>query len=413
LTVWRAVAVSALCGALAAGQTFTQRGYVDLRATLFPQTAPGDSGRVIGDALLRWEMAVKLTPWLKVDGMLDGRTDSHRMTEREIRLDWQDRSRLRPALSLRRASVTAFRGPWTLEAGKQFVRWGKADILNPLDRFAPKDFLSVVDTDFLGVTAVRATYERGAHTVDVVAQPRFTPSRTPLLNQRWVVLDRAAAGGLDFALRDGRPEIPGGMRAGARYNFLGRGFEYSLVLYEGHNHLPLVDGRLVPGRVLTVELRNRFPHMRMYGGAAAVPLPWFSLKGEAGYFRTRDARADDYWLYVVQAERISGEWAFVGGYAGEYVTRRRVELDFAPDRGLSRAFLGRASYTIDTNRTVSAEAAVRQNAAGAWLKGEYAQTLSRHWQARASFTLIRGRTDDFLGQYRRNSHAILTLRYSF
>lgn len=411
--VGRLVAVAWMCCAVGGAQTHSQRGYVDLRTTLFPQTAPGDSGRVVVDALLRYELGVKLTPWLKVDGMVDGRTDSHRQTERDLRLDWQDRSRQRPAVSLRRLSVTAFRGPLTVEAGKQFVRWGKADILNPLDRFAPKDFLSVVDTDFLGIAAVRATYEKGAHTLDFVAQPRFTPSRTPLLNQRWVVVDRAAAGGLEFALRAGRPEIPGGTQAGVRYNFLGRGFEYSLVFYEGHNHLPVVDGRLVPGRVLTVELTNRFPQMRMYGGAAAVPLAWFTLKGEGGYFTTRDARADNYWLYVLQAERVAGEWSFVGGYAGEAVTRRRVELDFAPDRGLSRAFLGRAAYTIDTNRTVAAEMAVRQNGAGVWMKSEYTQTLSAHWQARASFTLIRGRADDFLGQYRRNSHAILALRYSF
>ena len=41
-----------------------QRGFVDVRATLFPQTAPGDSGRVIGDVLLRYEVRQRLTPWL-------------------------------------------------------------------------------------------------------------------------------------------------------------------------------------------------------------------------------------------------------------------------------------------------------------------------------------------------------------
>jgi hypothetical protein len=62
---------------------------------------------------------------------------------------------------------------------------------------------------------------------------------------------------------------------------------------------------------------------------------------------------------------------------------------------------------------VSAEAALRQNGEGAWVKAEYTQTLSTNWQARASMTLIRGNTNDFLGQYRRNSHAILGLRYNF
>ena len=86
---------------------------------------------------------------------------------------------------------------------------------------------------------------------------------------------------------------------------------------------------------------------------------------------------------------------------------------FAPDRGLAKAVLTRVSYTIDPQKSLAAEAAIRQNGDGAWLKAEYTQTLSNHWQARASFTLIRGRAQDFIGQYQRNSHAILALRYSF
>jgi len=384
-----------------------QRGFVDVRTTLFPQTAPGDSGRVIGDALLRYEVRQRLTPWLKVDGAIDARTDSHRQYEREFRIDWQDRGIQRPAISLRRFSATAHKGPVTFEAGRQFIRWGKADILNPLDRFAPRDFLNVIDNDFLGVLAARLTVEKGAHTVDVVLQPRFTPSRTPLLNQRWVVLPRD----LTFAVSQGAARIPGGVQSGARWNYLGRGFEMALAFYEGHNHLPVVDGRLLPG--LRVELFNRFPTMRMYGGAGAVPLPWFTVKGEAAFFKTSDRGADDYVLYVVQLERTVKEWTLVGGYAGEHVTERRVQLDFAPDRGLARAFVGRASLAVDAARTLAFETAVRQNGAGAWLKSEYTQQLSKHWQARASMTLIRGKQDDFLGQYRRNSHAILALRYSF
>ena len=54
----------------------------------------------------------------------------------------------------------------------------------------------------------------------------------------------------------------------------------------------------------------------------------------------------------VQLERQRGEWAFVGGYAGEVVTRERSLLSFAPDRGMSRSIVGRASYTLDANRSV-------------------------------------------------------------
>ena len=58
-------------------------------------------------------------------------------------------------------------------------------------------------------------------------------------------------------------------------------------------------------------------------------------------------------LYVLQLERQAGEWSFVGGYAGEGVTAKRSQFNFAPDRGLTRAFLGRASYNIDATRTAA------------------------------------------------------------
>lgn len=395
-------------GLAAFAQDFQQRGYVDIRTSFFPQTGANDSGRVIADALLRYEASAKLTPWLKLNGALDARSDSHRQTERSARFDWQDRGFLRPAFSFRRFSATAYKGPVTFEIGKQLIRWGKADILNPLDRFAPRDFLNVIDNEFLGVMAARLTIEKGAHTVDVVLQPRFTPSRTPLLNQRWVVLPPSLQ--IPLPLGQGAPALPGGVQTGVRWNYLGKGYEMALAFYEGHNHLPQVDGRFVPGRI---ELFNRFAPMRMYGGAGAVPLRWFTIKGEGGYFTSSSKNADDYVLYVAQLERTVGEWTIVGGYSGERVTQKKTQLDFAPDRGLARAFLTRVSYTISAEKSVAAEAAVRQNGEGAWVKAEYTQTLSTHWQARASMTLIRGNTNDFLGQYRRNSHAILALRYNF
>ena len=95
---------------------------------------------------------------------IDVKMDSHHQTEREFRFDWQDRSRKRPLLSLRRLSAQYHRAGLTLEAGKQFVRWGRTDIVNPTDRFAPRDFLTVVDNEFLGIEAVRGTYEQGSNT---------------------------------------------------------------------------------------------------------------------------------------------------------------------------------------------------------------------------------------------------------
>ncbi|MFN3323606.1 MAG: hypothetical protein ACK5AZ_08940 [Bryobacteraceae bacterium] len=387
-----------------------QRGYFDFRSFQYPQAAPNDSGHIVGESLFRYEASYRATPALRLFGSIDARTDSHRQFERGLRVDWQDRSIQRPALSLRRFSAVYHRDRFTVEAGRQFIRWGKADILNPTDRFAPRDFLNVANPDYLAILAGRVTYETASDTVEFVWAPRFTPSRTPLLNQRWTVLPSELQGA---PLIDLDPVFPSGPQFGARWNHLGSGYEFSLSFHEGFNHLPLFEGRASPAPVPAIEFRRFYPQMRMYGADAAVPLRWFTIKGEAGYFRSRDLRADEYVIYVAQLERQLGEWSFVGGYAGEAITLRRNPLDFAPDRGLTRSFLGRAAYTIDASRSIAIETAIRQDGRGSFTKLEYSHLLGQHWRATAGAAWLRGDAGDFLGQFRRNSLFLLGLRYSF
>jgi hypothetical protein len=308
-------------------------------------------------------------------------------------------------------------GPVTLELGKQFVRWGKTDIVTPTDRFAPRDFLAVVDNDFLPITAARLTWEKASNTIEVIWSPRLTPSRVPLQNQRWsVVAGAAGVPGVpsDVQLRDAGIAFPGGPQSGIRVNHVGS-IEYGVSVYQGFNHLPSFDAKLTPtpqGGI--VDVQRFYPKMLMAGGDIVIPTRWLSIKGEAAHFSSTDERADEYALYVIQLERQSGEWFFVGGYAGEAVTRHGTRAaDFAPDRGLTKTLLGRAGYTIDANRSVAFEAAVRQNGDGIWIKNEYSHALGQHWRVTLNAILIRGDIGDFLGQYRRNSHALVVFRYSF
>jgi hypothetical protein len=390
-------------------QNFTQRGFLDLQFTTYPQTASLDSGRSVGAALLRYEPAYKVTSRLRLAASFEARTDSHRQVERSGGLSWQDRGLQRPAFAVRQLSASYHRGGVTVELGKQFIRWGKSDILNPTDRFAPRDFLNVMDNEFLAVTAARVTWEaRSSDTIDFVYAPRFTPSRSPLMNQRWAVLPGFLQG---ITVNDTGARLPGGPQFGVRWSHLGSVFEHTLTFYEGFNHLPSFDGWIAtnPPRVEVVRF---YPKMRMAGGSVAVPLRWFTVKSETAYFTSSTPQAEEYLQYGVQLERQSGEWFLVGGYAGEYVTRAVDGYKFAPDRGLARAFLGRAQYTIDVNRSLAIEGAVRRNGDGGSLKFEYTQAIGQHLRATGSFTLIRGAPTDFLGMYRRNSRGVVSLRYS-
>ena len=408
----------------AGAQTFSSRGFGDVHSTVYPQVVPQDDNHFLVEGRFRIEPAVRAASWLTVTASLEARLDNLERVERAWGLDVRDRGLRRPALSLRHANANIRRGGVNLIAGRQFIRWGKADVLNPTDRFAPKDFLEVTRDEFLGVIGARVMYERGAHLIDGVVVPVFTPSRIPLPDSRWApALPPGVAGTIDRGV-----EFPQRPQYGVRWNVLGAGFEMSVSFFDGFNHLPQFQTQPLPdmpalsaaeGPVLSpadgalVAVRRSYAPLRMAGMDAAVPLRWFVLKGEVAALVTSSEFADDVVLYVVQVERQIGELSLVGGYAGEIITTETAAFDYAPDRGLTRAFLGRAGYTVDANSDVSFEAAVRQNLAGVWIKGQYSKALDSHWRVTAAGAVIGGDDEDFIGQYRRNSHLLSTLRYSF
>ena len=152
----------------------------------------------------------------------------------------------------------------------------------------------------------------------------------------------------------------------------------------------------------------------MIGGDIGIPLPVLAIKGEAAWFQSPDHRSDDYLLYVIQLERQAGEWFIVGGYGGQTITEKGLQSgDFNPDRGMTRTILARAGYTIDPNRSIAFETAVRENLDSFWSKTEYSQAFGQHWRLTAGLSLIRGKPSDFLGQYLKNSHATVAVKYSF
>src|SRR5204863_9730034 len=134
----------------------------------------------------------------------------------DFQLSWQDREIRRPLGEIRRLSATYHNGPLTFEIGKHFIRWGKSDIVTSTDRFAPRDFLAVVDNDFLAVTAARVNFEKGTNTIEAVWSPRFTPSRIPIANQRWVPTQPESF--VPIKVTDLGADFPRGAQSGIRWN---------------------------------------------------------------------------------------------------------------------------------------------------------------------------------------------------
>src|SRR5215831_6522035 len=134
----RALLALLLFTATCFAQTYTQRGFLEMGATFYPQEAVQDRGRAIGESLLRYEGFYSASRRFQIAGAMDFRIDTHRQVARDFHLSWEDRDTQRPPAAVRRLSATYHDGPITFEVGEQFVRWGKTDTLTPTDRFAPR-----------------------------------------------------------------------------------------------------------------------------------------------------------------------------------------------------------------------------------------------------------------------------------
>jgi len=422
--------IGAWCPA-AWAQTATAPGFIEARGFLFPQDAPNDPTRAVSDWLWRQEGILRPTPSLQLVAGVDLRANTHDQIEDVWRIDWEDRHLRPPRMSVRRLAATVAVGRLTLDVGKQFIRWARADVLNPIDRFAPRDFTNVIDTEFLPVVGARSSLQLGPETVELVFVPRFTPSRMPLLTQRWTIVPPHMA---SVSILDAGSRFPEKPQFGGRWRHTGSRLEGGLSYFDGYNHLPVLDVRggqpifeareeevldlpvprqpVIIGRTPLV-LTRIYPRIRTYGLDFAVPMPWLTVKGEAAYFLSRDDAFPEYGLYVLEIERQMGEWLFTGGYAGEVVTGEDRPLAFDPERSLARSFIARAFYTAGPQRTFTLEAVGRQNGEGFYVMGEYSHGFGEFWRITITQVVLAGDEDDFLGQYRRNSQLSAALRLSF
>lgn len=402
-------AALALCAGHAGAQVVSQRGFVELRDVLYRQAAPNDPARNVVDVVAREEVTIRPARWTYFTAGFDLRANSHDQVEDEWRIDFRDRGIQRPRLAVRRLAAGVSAGAFSVDLGKQFIRWGRADVVSPTDVFAPRDYLNVLDSDFLPVLAVRSALELGKNTFEGVWVPRLTPSRLPLLDQRWVVLPGDDG---NLPIEDAGSDIPGRRQLGARWRFTGNRFETSVMMFDGFQHQATIEPVPDPAAGV-VRVTRTFPRVRMYGGDLAIPSGLVTVKAEVAYMTSPDATADEYVLYVIEIERQAGEWLFDLGYAGDRATTNHPSFAFAPDRGLARSYVGRASYTVNPKRSVSLEGALQESGDGFYGKVELSQAIGRFWRLSLAGVVIAGDPQDFIGQYQRNTNGTATLRFSF
>ena len=255
-------------------------------ARLFPQEAPNDPReRRRRPAGCARRCSSSRRRGCSSPPALDLRANSHDQVEDSLarRLRRSRRAAGR-GLSIRRLTATLTRGPFTLDVGKQFIRWGKTDIVTPTDRFAPRDFLNVVDTEFLAVSAAFAAscrsasaHVRGRLGAAVHAEPH---SAARISDGRRCRADVAA-------VRDRRRRrvVPGRL-AGRRSLEPHRRCGSSTRCRSSTASTICRTSRSAPGvgPAGSIVVDAAIRRCASYGGDVAMPTRWFTVKGEAAYF---------------------------------------------------------------------------------------------------------------------------------
>lgn len=390
----------------AAAQRFTYRGFVEGGLVVYPRDAPNDDTNIVAHALGRLEPSLRLPLGIFLAASVEARAATHDQVT-PVASYW-DRTLRRPALAVRTLTATFAKGPLTVEIGKQFLRWGQSDIVSPADFFTARDYVVTILSEPLPTTAARLTFVKGEGTLEFVVAPRMTPSRTPLLHQRWIGLDAAVPG---VRLEPGDRDFPTTPQVGLRYRRTGR-LDYSVSVFHGPHHLPLLRVTPDPARGVAL-ISQHYPDVAGAGGDAMAIAPGVTFRGEAAWFHSRSKDADSYGLWVGQLERQQGSWLLIGGYVGEWTGTSRGQRRFTPDRGLARGIIGRASWSRDDGRQLVVETLVRQTRTGGYLKIEYSRPYGPRWRLSVQAIAIAGRDGDFLGQYRLNSLTGTRARYSF
>ncbi len=173
--------------------------------------------------------------------------------------------------------------------------------------------------------------------------------------------------------------------------------EYSATFFQGPHHLPLLDAT-VRREDASLLIGRRYPDIRAFGGDVVTTAGAVTIRAEGAWMQARSKDADDYALWVIQGERQFGPWLLLGGYVGDWVTEARGAIRFAPDRGLARSVIGRVSRTFDDGRNVLAEALVRRDGDGVYVKAEYSASFKARWRVTFQLLALGGRDTDFLGQ---------------
>jgi hypothetical protein len=399
-------------------------GFLQESAQVYAETPNPSDAYSEAHTHFQFRTRARITKSLSWRGTFDFQLDTHKNVDRGRWTDLEQRGIRKPAGAVSEFYLDAKLPHLDLRLGKQQIRWGRADGFNPTDNVIPYDFLDTFSDERLAVTALKADAYFGRANIEGVWVPFYTPTRLPILGQRWFPRLPESAQGFDLSYRDQPSRFPartfGNGQWGVRYNQVVSRGEFSFSYYDGFDDIPYFRASisslsfLPPERPrASVSLNREYHRVHVAGFDFASDLGPIGIRGEAAYFDQTDPSNLDHVLYVVGVDKTWGDWFAILQYAGQKVNGSLSGQSVFPDLGLRSTMIYRIERTLSPSRSIELKGALRLRDGDFFLQPMYSVALSNNWRLKLGATILAGPRDTFFGQYRDSSHVSLQLRYSY
>jgi hypothetical protein len=421
-----------VCRPVFAQKPFEVGGFLEGSAQAFARKPNPSDTYATGAAHFQLWSHAKLSDRISWRGRVDFRLDTHLDVDRHRWLDISQRGLRQPAGEISEFYLDVKLGRVDLRAGKQEIRWGRADGFNPTDNLIPYDYLDTFADERVAAPALKADAYAGKAKFEAAWVPFYTPTRLPLFGQRWfprlpattlaILTPEPPPPTIDLTFKDAGGPVPprtfGNGQWGVRWNQLLPRAEFSLSYFDGFDDIAFFRSSIIPLELtprprVQISLSREYYRVRVAGADFASEIGPFGIRGEMAYFDQTDPANLDHLLFVVGLDRSWGDWFAIVQYAGQKVSGPVPNEPVFPDLGLRSTMLWRIERTLGPSRSFEVKGALRLRDGDFLIQPLYSIALANKWRLKIGATIFGGPEDGYFGQFRENSHLILQLRYTF
>jgi hypothetical protein len=300
----------------------------------------------------------------------------------------------------------------TVLVGKQIFDWSVTDTVSPSDNLSPRDWTDLIEWERIGIPAINIKVGQD-HYLQAVYVPFFTPSKLPLINERWIPESSPS-----LITPEDLPDKTRGQFA-VRTGTTAHSIDFALTYFNGFSFSPALF--VAPAGNGNLGTESEYFNEQVVSASISTVIENTAMRAEIGYFDQNGE--EDFFQYVIGADR---EWSniisppdsfyalvqYVNAVKTGGVSLSNPELtDFR--QVFNNSIMSRLKYTFPGGRwAIKLEGALDLGRFDSYVEPAVVLTLNS-FEIEAGISIISGEEGTFWGSFDKNDRLFLTTKYSF